>query len=205
MAAGAVPQIGDGPACIDMAAPLLYSKTAERWKMPQRHPGSSLSRGLLPRILFCNQPGLPESYGVSMAIKNGDTLRVHYTGTLSDGTVFDSSREREPLEFTMGKGMLIPGFEAAVMGHEAGETVTVTIPPSQAYGESDPELVFTVDRAQVPDHIPLTVGVPLQLSNEQGQMDVTITEVTDEEITLDANHPLAGKELTFEIEIVSVN
>ena len=131
-----------------------------------------------------------------MAIKNGDTLRVHYTGTL---------REREPLEFTMGKGMLIPGFEAAVMGHEAGETVTVTIPPSQAYGESDPELVFTVDRAQVPDHIPLTVGVPLQLSNEQGQMDVTITEVTDEEITLDANHPLAGKELTFEIEIVSVN
>ena len=133
-----------------------------------------------------------------MAIKNGDTLRVHYTGTLSDGTVFDSSREREPLEFTMGKGMLIPGFEA-------GETVTVTIPPSQAYGESDPELVFTVDRAQVPDHIPLTVGVPLQLSNEQGQMDVTITEVTDEEITLDANHPLAGKELTFEIEIVSVN
>ena len=150
-----------------------------------------------------------------MAIKNGDTLRVHYTGTLSDGTVFDSSRERDPLEFTMGKGMLIqaetykalliPGFEAAVMGHEAGETVTVTIPPSQAYGESDPELVFTVDRAQVPDHIPLTVGVPLQLSNEQGQMDVTITEVTDEEITLDANHPLAGKELTFEIEIVSVN
>ncbi|WP_278338428.1 FKBP-type peptidyl-prolyl cis-trans isomerase [Desulfovibrio piger] len=113
-----------------------------------------------------------------MAIKNGDTLRVHYTGTLSDGTVFDSSREREPLEFTMGKGMLIPGFEAAVMGHEAGETVTVTIPPSQAYGESDPELVFTVDRAQVPDHIPLTVGVPLQLSNEQGQMDVTITEVS---------------------------
>ena len=103
-----------------------------------------------------------------MAIKNGDTLRVHYTGTLSDGTVFDSSRERDPLEFTMGKGMLIPGFEAAVMGHEAGETVTVTIPPSQAYGESDPELVFTVDRAQVPDHIPLTVGVPLQLSNEQG-------------------------------------
>ena len=104
----------------------------------------------------------------------------------------------------MGKGMLIPGFEAAVMGHEAGETVTVTIPPSQAYGESDPELVFTVDAPGARSY-PLTVGVPLQLSNEQGQMDVTITEVTDEEITLDANHPLAGKELTFEIEIVSVN
>ena len=100
--------------------------------------------------------------------------------------------------------MLIPGFEAAVEGHETGETVTVTIPPDQAYGDADPELVFTVARAQVPSHIPLEAGVPLQLSNEQGQMDVTITEVGADEITLDANHPLAGKELTFEIEIVEV-
>ena len=123
-----------------------------------------------------------------MPIKNGDTIRVHYTGTLSDGTVFDSSKDREPLEFTLGTGALIPGFEAAVAGHEPGETVT--------------ELVFTVSRAQVPPHIPLEVGTPLQLSNEQGQMDVTITEVGPDEITLDANHPLAGKELTFEIEIL---
>ena len=140
-----------------------------------------------------------------MPIKNGDTVRAHYTGTLEDGTVFDSSRERDPLEFVMGKGMLIPGFETAVEGREAGETVTVTIAPAEAYGEADPELVFTVARAQVPDHIPLNVGVPLQLSNEQGQMDVTITEVTADEVTLDANHPLAGKALTFEIEIVGVN
>ena len=139
-----------------------------------------------------------------MPIKKGDTVRAHYTGTLEDGTVFDSSREREPLEFVLGKGMLIPGFEAAVEGREVGETVTVTIAPEDAYGETDPELLFTVPRAQVPDHIPLTVGVPLQLSNEQGQMDVTITEVGADEITLDANHPLAGKTLTFEIEIVSV-
>lgn len=83
-----------------------------------------------------------------MPIKKGDTVRVHYTGTLADGTVFDSSRERDPLEFTLGKGMLIPGFEAAVEGHEAGETVTVTIPPDQAYGDADPELVFTVARAR---------------------------------------------------------
>ena len=136
----------------------------------------------------------------------GKKVKVHYIGTLDDGTKFDSSVDRgEPIEFVCMAGQMIPGFDAAVMGHAAGETVTVTFPPSQAYGESDPELVFTVGRAQVPDHIPLTVGVPLQLSNEQGQMDVTITEVTDEEITLDANHPLAGKELTFEIEIVSVN
>ncbi|WP_165176846.1 peptidylprolyl isomerase [Desulfovibrio sp. ZJ369] len=139
-----------------------------------------------------------------MAIRKGDTVRVHYTGTLADGTVFDSSKERDPLEFTLGKGMLIPGFEAAVEGREAGDTVTVTIPADQAYGDVDPELIFTVPRAQVPDHIPQEVGVPLQLSNEQGQMDVTIAEVGDDEITLDANHPLAGKELTFEIEIVDV-
>ena len=139
-----------------------------------------------------------------MPVKQGDTLRVHYTGTLTDGTVFDSSRERDPLEFTLGRGMLIPGFEAAVVGHEAGETVTVTIPPEDAYGEVDLELIFTVARSQVPAHIPLEVGTPLQLSNEQGQMDVIITEVDAEEVTLDANHPLAGKALTFEIEILEI-
>ena len=139
-----------------------------------------------------------------MPIKDGDTLRVHYTGTLADGTVFDSSRERDPLEFTLGRGMLIPGFEAAVLGREAGDVVSTTIPPEDAYGTVDPELIFTVARAQVPSHFPLEVGTPLQLSNEQGQMDVTITEVDAEEVTLDANHPLAGKALTFEIEILEI-
>ncbi|MBQ3059235.1 MAG: peptidylprolyl isomerase [Desulfovibrio sp.] len=139
-----------------------------------------------------------------MPIKDGDTLRVHYTGTLADGTVFDSSRERDPMEFTLGRGMLIPGFEAAVLGREAGDVVSTTIPPEDAYGTVDPELIFTVARAQVPSHIPLEVGTPLQLSNEQGQMDVTITEVDAEEVTLDANHPLAGKALTFEIEILEI-
>ncbi len=139
-----------------------------------------------------------------MPATNGDTVRVHYTGTLDDGTVFDSSRERDPLEFVLGQGSLIPGFESAVEGREAGEKVCVTLPPDKAYGDVDRELIFTVPRAQVPDHIPLNVGVPLQLSNEQGQMDVTITEVGADEITLDANHPLAGKTLTFEIEIVEI-
>lgn len=157
-----------------------------------------------PPAQFNKKPAARVLTEFFMPIKKGDTVRAHYTGTLADGTVFDSSRERDPLEFTLGKGMLIPGFESAVEGHEAGETVTVTIPPDQAYGDIDPELVFTVARAQVPSHIPLEVGVPLQLSNEQGQMDVTITEVDADEITLDANHPLAGKELTFEIEILEV-
>jgi peptidylprolyl isomerase len=137
-----------------------------------------------------------------MPIKEGDTVTVHYVGTLSDGTVFDSSRDRDPITFTMGKGMLIPGFETALTGRSPGDTFTVTVPPEDAYGDRDPEMVFTVVKTQVPSHIPLEVGTPLQLSNEQGQMDVTITEVDEDEVTLDANHPLAGKELTFEIEIL---
>ncbi len=139
-----------------------------------------------------------------MPIKNGDTVSVHYTGTLDDGSVFDSSRERDPLKFTMGKGQLIAGFESAVMGKEVGDTVTTHIAPKDAYGDVDEEMIFVVDRTQVPDHITPSVGLPLTLSSEQGQMEVTITEVTDKEITLDANHPLAGKTLTFEIEIVGV-
>lgn len=138
-----------------------------------------------------------------MPIKKGDTVKAHYTGKLANGEIFDSSKEREPLEFTLGKGQLIPGFEAAVEGKEAGDSVTVVISPKDAYGETDPEMVFTVPRAQVPDNIPLEVGTPLHLSNDKGQqMDVVITEVGPDELTLDANHPLAGKELTFDIEII---
>lgn len=139
-----------------------------------------------------------------MAIKKGDKVKVHYKGTLSDGTQFDSSRDRDPLEFTVGTGSIIPGFEKAIEGHESGDKIKAVIPPEDAYGDVDPELVFTVARAQVPESIPLKVGTPLQLSNEQGAMDVVITEVGPEEITLDANHPLAGKELTFEIEVLDV-
>ncbi len=139
-----------------------------------------------------------------MPIKNGDTVQVHYTGTLDDGSVFDSSRERDPLEFTMGKGMLIPGFEAAVTGKEVGDSVTVTIPPAEAYGEHDDELVFTVPRDDMPLDITPEVGMELQLSNETGNMNVSIARVDDESIDLDANHPLAGKTLTFVIDVVSV-
>jgi len=139
-----------------------------------------------------------------MAIQNGDTVKVHYTGRLKDGKVFDSSRGGEPLEFTLGAGQLIPGFEEAMIGREPGETVTAGITPEKGFGEADPELVFTVSRTQVPDNIPLEVGTPLQLSSDKGKMDVVITEVGPEEITLDANHPLAGKDLDFEIEILDM-
>lgn len=139
-----------------------------------------------------------------MPIKKGDKVTVNYTGKLENGEVFDSSVDRQPLEFVMGSGQIIPGFEAAVAGREPGDKVTVTIAPENAYGSSDPELIFAVPRAQMPDHIPLKVGTPLQLSNNEGQMDCIITEVGPDEITLDANHPLAGKPLTFDIEILGV-
>lgn len=139
-----------------------------------------------------------------MPIKNGDTVKVHYTGKTKDGEVFDSSRERDPLEFTLGRGQLIPGFEEAILGREPGDKVSICIEPEKGYGQADPELIFTVAKSQVPDTIPLKVGTPLQLSSEQGKMDVVITEVGPEEITLDANHPLAGKDMEFDIEILTV-
>ncbi len=139
-----------------------------------------------------------------MPIKNDDTVQVHYTGTLEDGSVFDSSLEREPLEFTMGQGMLIAGFENAVVGKEVGDKVKVTIPPAEAYGEMDEELIFTVPRSEVPEHIIPEVGMELSLSNEDGGMNVQVHEVTDEYVSLNANHPLAGKTLLFDIEIVAI-
>ncbi len=137
-------------------------------------------------------------------VQNGSSVTVHYTGTLEDGSVFDSSREREPFAFVVGKGMVIPGFEEALMGKEAGDEVTVTIPPEKAYGAYDPRQVFAVSREQVPADIPLVTGTKVQLSSEQGVIFATITEVTDDEVTLDANHELAGKALTFALELVSV-
>lgn len=140
-----------------------------------------------------------------MPIKSGDTVKVHYTGSLADGTIFDTSRDRDPLEFVTGKQMLVPGFEAAVMGREQGETINVTFPAEEGYGSSDPELIFTVPLTEVPPHITPEVGMQLQLSSDQGDMDVTICGIGEDELELDANHPLAGKDLTFEIEIVSVS
>lgn len=139
-----------------------------------------------------------------MAAKNGDTVLVHYTGTLNDGTEFDSSRGSEPLEFTLGEGMLIPGFEEAVLGMKPGDSVTVTIAPENAYGEYSEEMVITVPRDQMPEHITPEVGAQLQLHDEDSEIDVVIAEVTDEHITLDANHPLAGESLTFAIELVKI-
>ncbi|TCP44160.1 FKBP-type peptidyl-prolyl cis-trans isomerase [Rhodovulum marinum] len=138
-------------------------------------------------------------------VKAGDKVRIHYTGTLADGTTFDSSQGRDPLEFTVGSGEIIPGLDSALPGMAAGDKKTVEIPCAEAYGEANPEARQAIPRAQVPAEIPLEIGTRLQLQTPQGQvMPVTVAEVTDDEVVLDANHPLAGQDLTFAIELVSI-
>lgn len=135
--------------------------------------------------------------------KKGDNVKVHYTGKLDDGTVFDTSQGKAPLEFQMGENQVIPGFEDAVKGMNPGDKKTFKIPCDQAYGERREELVAQIDREQFPDHLTLEIGQQLQVPQEAGQpMIVRITEITDETVTLDANHPLAGEDLTFEVELV---
>lgn len=137
--------------------------------------------------------------------KAGDTVRIHYTGTLSDGSTFDSSVGRDPLEFTLGSGQVIAGFDKAVDGMARGEKKTVEIPANEAYGEHDPRRVQSLPRTQVPEGTPLDIGTQLQITAHTGQaFMVTVSEVTDVEVVLDANHRLAGKELTFEIELVEI-
>ncbi|MGB6299648.1 MAG: peptidylprolyl isomerase [Rivularia sp. (in: cyanobacteria)] len=137
--------------------------------------------------------------------KAGDNVKVHYTGKLDDGTVFDSSVEREPLEFSLGSGNVIPGFEEAIVGMAPGESKTTQIPPDQAYGPTREELVITVEKEQIPTDLSVEVGQQLQISQNNGQViPVIVTDVSDSKVTLDANHPLAGQQLTFDIQLVEV-
>jgi len=137
--------------------------------------------------------------------KSGDKVQVHYTGRLTDGTVFDSSEGRPPLEFTVGEGQVIPGFENAVIAMEVGDKKTVEIPVDQAYGPSQDELVMPVPRDQFPPDITPEVGQQLQMGHPSGQtLVVTVTDVKEDIVTLDANPPLAGEDLTFDIELVAI-
>jgi peptidylprolyl isomerase len=137
-------------------------------------------------------------------VKNGDKVKVHYTGSLSDGTIFDSSESREPLEFTVGAGQMIKGFDSAVVGMEVGETKKVTIPADQAYGQRNENMTMVVDKAELPAGMNPKIGDKLEASSSNGSMIVTVTEVTDTTFTVDANHELAGKDLTFEIKLVEL-
>ena len=135
----------------------------------------------------------------------GNTVAVHYTGKLSDGTVFDSSREREPLKVELGKGEVIPGFEDALAGMEVGQTKTVEIPADQAYGERREELIQSVSRDELPDEVQVQVGDQLQARTQEGQLImVRVESIEDDSVQLDANHPLAGKDLTFDLEVMEI-
>jgi peptidylprolyl isomerase len=137
--------------------------------------------------------------------RSGDTVKVHYTGRLDDGTVFDSSREHDPLTFTIGEGSLIRGFEDAVVGMSVGEAKTETVPSGMAYGDEAPELFMNVARGDFPPDVEPVVGQMLEIRKPDGRrIPVIVNDVTEEEVTLNANHPLAGKDLTFEIQLVEI-
>lgn len=136
---------------------------------------------------------------------SGQTVRVHYTGTFDDGTEFDSSRGREPLEVTLGAGQVIPGFDQALQGMSVGESKQVHLPPEEAYGPHQPELVQQVERSQIPAEIELAVGVQLQAQGPDRTYLLVVTELDDESVTLDGNHPLAGKSLNFDLELVAID
>jgi peptidylprolyl isomerase len=137
--------------------------------------------------------------------KQGDTVRVHYTGKLKDGKVFDSSQGREPLQFTLGEGKIIPGFEVAVAGMSPGEKKTIELPPEEAYGHRRKEMVVEIGRDKMPEGVEPQVGQSLQLVNASGQaLTALIVDVKEDVVVIDGNHPLAGEVLIFEIELLKI-
>ncbi len=137
--------------------------------------------------------------------KQGDTVRVHYTGKLTTGDQFDSSAGREPLKFTVGAGQMIAGFDSAIPGMSVGEKKTITISPENGYGEKNEDAIIEFPKANIPADLKLEPGMKLQLRDEAGNpVPVVVTEIKDDTIILDANHELAGKELIFDIELVEI-
>lgn len=140
-----------------------------------------------------------------MQVKTGDVVRVHYTGTLVDGSQFDSSVGRNPLEFTVGAGQMIAGFDAGVLGMAVGDKKTLQIDPDHGYGQSNPEAIIEFPRTNVPEGMEIEVGMQLNLQNEYGQpVPVVIMGITEDVVIMDANHSLAGKDLIFEVELVEI-
>lgn len=138
-------------------------------------------------------------------VKSGDKIKVHYHGKLTNGETFDSSAGREPLEFEVGSGMVIPGFDDGVTGMAVGEKKTINIPFGEAYGPKNPEMVIEMPKDRFPADMTLEVGMPLMMSDQQGQQfQVTIVEIKDDAVMLDANHPLAGQDLIFDLELVEI-
>ena len=139
------------------------------------------------------------------AAQEGDRVRVYFTGTLKDGTIFGQTHEDEPFEFTIGEKSVLPKFEGAVIGMEEGENKTFLIAPEDAYGPRDEKRIFTVEKSEIPDHITPEVGKKIQVQMGSGEMAIlTVLEVSEDKVTFDANDPLAGEELTFEIKLLEI-
>jgi peptidylprolyl isomerase len=138
-------------------------------------------------------------------VQNGDKIKVHYTGKYEDGQVFDSSVDRDPLEVEVGTAQVIRGFEDALVGMEKGEKKTVTIPPEQGYGQHDPALLIEIPNSNVPENMTPEVGMKLRLTDDKGKsVLVVVKEIGENSIKLDANHPLAGKVLVFDLELINI-
>ena len=143
---------------------------------------------------------------MTKTVKKGDKVKIHYTGRIKDGSVFDSSIEREPIEFEIGSGRVIAGVDKGVIGMKPGEKKEVAVPPQEGYGEYEQKLLIDVPMDKIPKDIKPEVGMRLQMVNNMGQpLPVLVTEVNDESVKLDANHPLAGKDLVFNIELVEIS
>ena len=137
--------------------------------------------------------------------KKGDNVKVHYTGRLEDGTVFDTSVERGPYEFTIGQSKIVPGFAEAVVGMKPGQSKTVEIPAKKAYGPHRKDMIAVVERSKLPAHLNPEIGQRLRIDQADGQkIPATVVEVSDSTVTLDANHPLAGKNLIFDVELLEI-
>lgn len=138
-------------------------------------------------------------------VKSGDTVKVHYTGKLENGKVFDSSESREPIEFTIGGGKVIAGFEEGILGMQTGDKKTITVSPEQAYGPRRDELIKVVNKSDFPEDIEPAIGLQLQVQQQGGNVIVVVvTDISEDDVTLDANHPLAGNTLFFDIELVEI-
>jgi peptidylprolyl isomerase len=137
--------------------------------------------------------------------KHGDTVRVHYRGKLRDGSVFDASFDREPLQFTIGEGELLPGFEEAVVGMNPGELKTTELPAETAFGPYREDMLLVIDKSQLPEDVEPKVGESVPIPRPDGPpIDITVADVTESEVTVDANHPLAGEDLTFDIQLIDI-
>ena len=184
--------------------------------MPEKKPGDKLGKDLKkkgPLLLAMAALGLALALGVACGdgqaqggtAKSGDTVKVNYVGRLENGTIFDSSAGGDPLQFTIGAGDLLPDFEQAVIGMKVGETKTLEIPSDRAYGPRRDDLVHVMDRSELPSDITPEVGVMLELRQPDGTVfQVTIIEVSESTVTLDANYPLAGQDLTFDIKLIEI-